>query len=138
MALDELGAACSTMRMAAVVEMDDETVLRAVLKAEDAHLRARALTLRLGMRPHADASLLEKAKAAAASMHTAIRGIADANVRRQAAARAAGQPITMPVPAERVEECISTGFELTEEYRAQARLAIGTLLADETGSRGAN
>jgi hypothetical protein len=128
---DELNAACAEMRLSALFfgpEQDD--TLKAVQRTEAAHLRTRALSSRLGMRPHADSALVESAFAAATSMYSAIENVRIANLRRHAIAKAVGgSPVLQEFNGEVVEEHLATGLRHQQEFEAEARVAIGKLLA---------
>ncbi len=133
-ALDELGAACATMRQAflSLGVSDIGAVWPLVRAAEDAYQRAQALNSRLGMRPHAHDQVLKKGEAAAASMNDAIRHAREALIRRRAASRAVGVTAAEAFAAEAmgpVIESIEQGYKRTKEYEALARVAIGKLLA---------
>jgi hypothetical protein len=134
--LDRLCEVCSIMRMTAVLRGPESVdTLEAISEAEHAHIRTRALNSRLAMRPHADPALLESAVAAAMSMNSGIENIRNANVRRRAAVKAAGQPIVLGVyDDERVESLLNSGLEHIKEFEARARATIGMLL-DEPSRR---
>jgi hypothetical protein len=130
-ALGELGAACATTRQVflALAASEPDKLWPPIRDAEDAYQRARALTARLGMRPHADAELVKKAEAAAGSHQESTKAVRINLIRSQAARAAVGSVVMAEYPVERVMEHIETGYTLTREYEVQARVAIGQLLA---------
>jgi hypothetical protein len=135
--LDRLCEVCSIMRITAVVRGPESVeTLRAISDAEHAHIRTRALNSRLAMRPHADPALLDSARAAAASMNNGIENVRNANVTRQAALKATGQPIVIGAYDDKlVESLLNSGLEHITEFEARARAAIGMLL-DEPSRMG--
>lgn len=137
--LDRLCETCSIMRITAVFRGPESVeTLKAISDAEHAHIRIRALNSRLAMRPHADPDLLESALAAAASMNSGIENIRNANATRQAAVKAAGQPIVFDTYDDKlVESLLNSGLEHITEFEARARTAIGMLL-DEPSRMGGN
>jgi hypothetical protein len=130
-ALDELGAACAFMRQAALVfgvEQPDE-VWPTVRSAEDAYQRTRASIARLGMRPHAHRALIAKATEASEAFSDTVNGLRTALLRRAAATKATGIPVSTPPDLSGVIAGVENGYTLTREYEALARDALGNLLA---------
>jgi AmiR/NasT family two-component response regulator len=99
----------------------------AVHTAEDAFQRSRALNARLGMRPHADRALVEKAEASSESMLDAIKAARGALIRRHAAKDVTGQ-IPSPTALDGVMTNIEAGYARAKEYEALACVAIDKLL----------
>jgi len=128
--LDRLCEACSIVRITAALQGPESVgTLKAISDAEHAHLRTRAVSSRLAMRPHADQTLLESALAAATCMNGGIENVRNANMARQAAVKAAGQAIVMAAyDDDRVESLLNSGLKHIEEFKARARAAIGMLL----------
>jgi hypothetical protein len=135
-ALDELFAACNAMRYAFISlgETDLEAVRPDYVAAKDASKRALAAIARLRMRPHADSDLVEKAEAAAESLHEAVDHVrktfawanagAKADIRRLQVEQA---ELDMPVA-----ESIEAGYGHTKEYWALARAGIARLLVSDS------
>lgn len=129
-ALEKLGEACAVMRQSflSLGVADTKAVWPLVRAAEDAYQRTRALNARLGIRPHADPDLLAKAEAAASSLLSAVRDVRMALIHADTV-RATGQEPLDELPIGSVMENIDTGYTQTREYHAQARVAVGNLLA---------
>jgi hypothetical protein len=106
-----------------------KTLWPLVRAAEDAYQRTRAMIARLGIRPHADPDLLAKADATASSLLSAVKDVRLALIKAEAA-RATGKEPLDELPIGPVMEKVETGYTTqTREYHAQARVAVGHLLA---------
>jgi hypothetical protein len=126
--LEDLGEKCAEMRQMylSVLASQPDQLWPRVLAAEDAYQRLRVAIARLGMRPHAETDMLNKAESAAAKLLAAVHAVRGHLIRRQAALATTGNESLDP-PIEPIIGDIDEGYGLTHEYAAQARVAIGRL-----------
>jgi hypothetical protein len=124
--LDQLGATCAVMRGAFIGDGIDkpEKVWPTVYPVRDAYQRARGLNARLGMRPHADPSIVEKAEAAAERMHEAEGHVITILVESRAGLPTREDSMRLGPVFDNIE----AGQSLKREYEGLARGAIAGLL----------
>jgi hypothetical protein len=122
-ALDRLAAACAEMRSQVLQHLGDDRVIPSWRAADDAYQHARAVIARLGMRPHADAQLVKRARDAARGMFEAIRLVDVAILNHRANLPDLESDAAMAVPA-----AINRGYEGRNTYEALAREALARLL----------
>jgi hypothetical protein len=131
--LEELGGACAELSQYALAYGGEPQLVAPRLQvADDAYQKARALIERLGMRPHADARLVERARASADSMLDGIR-----LVRRAVIAHPLGHPYSTEAQAALggLPARINQGYESKRAYEILGREAIGRLLGHPAGER---
>jgi hypothetical protein len=126
--LEGLGKRCAEMRQIylSLGATEPDKLWPLVRAAEDAYQQSRVSIARLGMRPHANAEIVEMAEAGDKKFFGAVRAVGT-HLIREAGFTATGREPSLDLPIEPVIDNSEEGYRLTREYATQARVAIGRL-----------